>query len=111
MEYFSRSIVAFIGIGWNTFNPKSLNLCKNVENISFLEVMTSMPQPTLPYVNVTISFLSKICFWGPTHPTFSDDVTLFTLFFIEGFPKIFCKKSIEKSNINNCVVKISDNNQ
>ena len=36
---------------------------------------------TLPYLYVTISFLLEICFWGPTHPTFSDNVTHFTLFF------------------------------
>ena len=36
---------------------------------------------TLPYLYVTISFLLEICFWGPTHPTFSDDVTNYTLFF------------------------------
>ena len=38
---------------------------------------------TLPYLYVTISFLLEICFWGPTHPTFSDDVTLFTVFFLK----------------------------
>ena len=41
---------------------------------------------TLPYNCVTISFLPEIWFWGPTHPTFLYDVTLFSLFFIEGFP-------------------------
>ena len=41
---------------------------------------------TLPYLYVTISFLLEICFLGPTHPTFSDDVTNFTLFFSEVFP-------------------------
>ena len=45
-----------------------------------------MDFPTLPYIYVTIAFLLEICFGGPTHPTFSDDVTNFTLFF-EGFPK------------------------
>ena len=41
---------------------------------------------TLPYLYVTISFLLEICFWGPTHPTFSDDVTNYTLFLFEVFP-------------------------
>ena len=44
-----------------------------------------MDFPTLPYLHVTISFHLEICFWGQTHPTISDDVTNFTLFF-EGFP-------------------------
>ena len=37
--------------------------------------------PTLPYDDVTYSFLLEIWFWGPTHPTFLYDVTLFSLFF------------------------------
>ena len=37
--------------------------------------------PTLPYDNVTYSFLLEIWFWGPTPPTFLYDVTLFSLFF------------------------------
>ena len=37
--------------------------------------------PTLPYDKLTYSFLQEIWFWGPTHPTFLYDVTLFTLFF------------------------------
>ena len=48
--------------------------------------MTSMNFLTLPYNCVTISFLPEIWFWGPTHPTFLYDVTLFSLFFFEGFP-------------------------
>ena len=36
---------------------------------------------TLPYDNVTYSFLLEIWFWGPTHPTFLYDVTLLDLFF------------------------------
>ena len=68
--------------------PVSLILIKNIENVSVLEVMTSMDFQTLPYLYVTISFLLEICFWGPTHPTFSDDVTNFTLFFFEGFPNL-----------------------
>ena len=43
--------------------------------------MTSMNFPTLPYDNVTYSFLLEIWFWGPTHPTFLYDVTLLDLFF------------------------------
>ena len=39
--------------------------------------------PTLPYNNVTYSFLLEIWFWGPTHPTFLYDVTLFSLFFLK----------------------------
>ena len=38
--------------------------------------------PTLPYDNVTYSFLLEICFWGPTYPTFLYDVTLLDLFFL-----------------------------
>ena len=49
-------------------------------------MMTSMNFLTLSYNCVTISFLPEIWFWGPTHPTFLYDVTLFSLFFIEGFP-------------------------
>ena len=51
-------------------------------------MMTSMNFLTLPYDHVTISFLPEIWFWGPTHPTFLHDVTLFSFFFIEGFPKL-----------------------
>ena len=39
-----------------------------------------MDFPTLPYLHVTISFLLEIWFWGPTHPTFSDNITKYTLF-------------------------------
>ena len=42
--------------------------------------MTSMNFLTLSYNCVTISFLPEIWFWGPTHPTFLYDVTLFSLF-------------------------------
>ena len=42
-----------------------------------------MDFPTLPYLYVTISFHLEICFWGQTHPTISDDVTNFTLFFLK----------------------------
>ena len=52
-------------------------------DVSVLEVMTSMDFQTLPYLYVTISFLLEICFLGPTHPTFSDDVTNYTLFFLK----------------------------
>ena len=45
------------------------------------EMVISMNFPTLPYDNVTYSFLLEICFWGPTHPTFLYDVTLLDLFF------------------------------
>ena len=38
---------------------------------------------TLPYNCVTISFLPEIWFWGPTHPTFLYDVTLFSLFLLK----------------------------
>ena len=65
---------------WANFGPLTL-VAKNIENVSVLEVMTSMDFQTLPYLYVTISFLLEICFWGPTHPTFSDDVTNYTLFF------------------------------
>ena len=52
-------------------------------------MMTSMNFPTLPYDHVTNSFNLEIWFCGPTNPTFSDNVTLFTLyFFIELFPKL-----------------------
>ena len=50
--------------------------------------MTSMNFPTLPYDNVTYSFLLEICFWGPTYPTFLYDVTLLDLFFFELFPNL-----------------------
>ena len=45
--------------------------------------MTSMNFLTLPYNCVTISFLPEIWFWGPTHPTFLYDVTLFSLFLLK----------------------------
>ena len=45
--------------------------------------------PTLPYDNVTDSFLLEKWFWGPTHPAFLYDVTLFSLFFFEVFPKTY----------------------
>ena len=45
---------------------------------------------TLPYLYVTISFLLEICFLGPTHPTFSDDVTNFTFFYFEVFADMLC---------------------
>ena len=48
--------------------------------LSDKSIMTSMNFPTLPYDNVTNSFLLEIWFWGPTHPTFLYDVTLFTFF-------------------------------
>ena len=67
--------------------------------------MTSMNFPTLPYDNVTYSFLQEIWFWGPTHPTFSDTMSLFLLFFnFELFPnqdliistsKITCKQKLK----------------
>ena len=55
-----------------------------------------MDFPTLPYLYVTISFLSEICFLVPTHPTFIPDVTKFTLFFFEVFPN----KVLEKMSTN-----------
>ena len=45
-----------------------------------LRMTTSMDFPTLPYDDVTHSFLLEIWFWGPTYPTFLYNVTLFTLF-------------------------------
>ena len=36
--------------------------------------------PTLPYDNVTYSFLLEIWFWCPTYPTFLYEVTLLKLF-------------------------------
>ena len=54
--------------------------------LSNKSIMTLMNFPTLPYDNVTYSFLLEIWFWGPTHPTFLYDVTLLDLFFFEGFP-------------------------
>ena len=45
-------------------------------------IMTSMNFPTLPYDNVSYSFLLEIWFGGPTHPTFLYDVTLLDLFFL-----------------------------
>ena len=54
--------------------------------------------PTLPYDDVTYSFLLEIWFWGPTHPTFLYDVTLLDLFFFEGFPKLIDLIQNEMSN-------------
>ena len=54
---------------------------KNVQKIIF--------GPT-PYV--TISIHSKMWFLGSYLPTFLPDVTLFTLFFFEGFPKTSVKR-------------------
>ena len=56
-----------------------------------------MDFPTLPYLYVTISFHLEICFWGQTHPTISDDVTNFTFFFFEGFPK--CSANVLVSQV------------
>ena len=39
-----------------------------------IKMLTSMNFPTLPYDHVTNSFLLEIWFWGPTYPTFSDNV-------------------------------------
>ena len=77
----SNSNIELVDLGH--FLPCLSFLAKNIENVSVLEVMTSMDFQTLPYLYVTISFLLEICFWGPTHPTFSDDVTNFTLFFLK----------------------------
>ena len=53
--------------------------------------MTSMIFLTLPYNCVTISFLPEIWFWGPTHPTFLYNVTLFSLFLLKA--SLMCKIS------------------
>ena len=76
----SNSNIELVDLG-HFFTLSLSFLAKNIENVSVLEVMTSMDFQTLPYLYVTISFLLEICFWGPTHPTFSDDVTNYTLFF------------------------------
>ena len=61
-----------------TGNEMVINSYKLLEII----MMTSINFLTLPYNCVTISFLPEIWFWGPTHPTFLYDVTLFSLFFL-----------------------------
>ena len=51
-------------------------------------MMTSMNFLTLSDNCVTISFLPEIWFWGPTHPTFLYNVTLFSLFFYWRHPLV-----------------------
>ena len=84
-------------VEWMGLNSVTLIFTKNNVKNPVQEVMIWMFKPTLPYIYVTISYLSEICFLVPTHPTFSDDVTLFTLFFFEVFPN---NQSINQSGYN-----------
>ena len=68
--------------------------------LSDKSIMTSMNFPTLPYNNVTYSFLLEIWFWCPTHPTFLYDVTLLDLFFLKASLSDDKGKGSKKKKVN-----------